>query len=107
MRSHMPRFLGENFEKNLDLVRKLQDFAKKKGCTPAQLALSWVRHLSRKEGNPEIIPIPGATKVDRILENAKDYPLNSEESATIDSILKDFEVAGARYGGPQAAHMEG
>ena len=40
MRSHMPRFQGENFEKNLVLVRKLQDLAKQKGCAPAQLALS-------------------------------------------------------------------
>lgn len=125
MRSHMPRFQGENFEKNLELVRKLQDFAKQKGCTPAQLALSvsvsaveyqsmahadtlqWVRHLSKKDGNPEIIPIPGATKVERILENAKDFPLTPEESATIDTILQGFEVAGSRYGGPQAELMEG
>jgi aryl-alcohol dehydrogenase-like predicted oxidoreductase len=40
MRRHMPRFQGDNFEKNMELVRKLQAFAQKKGCTPAQLALS-------------------------------------------------------------------
>jgi pyridoxine 4-dehydrogenase len=69
--------------------------------------LEWVRHLSQKDGNPEIIPIPGATTVDRIQENVKDYPLDGEESAAIASILKGFEVSGARYGGPQAALVEG
>jgi hypothetical protein len=45
--------------------------------------------------------------VNRITENVKDYPLNSEESAAIDSILEGFVVSGARYGGPQAALIEG
>lgn len=107
MRRHLPRFQGEAFEQNIALVRKLQDIAKEKGCTPAQLALSWIRHLSKKDGNPEIIPIPGATKVNRILENAKDFPLTSEENAAIDSILKSCEVVGLRYGGPHALYMEG
>jgi len=106
-RRHMPRFSEENFEKNMDLVRKLQTIAEKKGCTPAQLALSWVRHLSKKDGNPEIIPVPGATKPERVYENAKEVELTSSDSAEIDSILESFEVAGGRYGGAQAAHMEG
>jgi len=105
--STAPRFQPGNFEKNLDLVRKLQDIASNKGCTPAQLAISWVRHLSKKNGNPEIIPIPGATKAERVRENAKDVGLTSSESEAIDSILKGFTVQGGRYGGPGAAHIEG
>lgn len=103
----LPRFQPENFEKNLDLVHKLQDVAKEKGCTPAQLAISWVRHLSKKNGNPEIIPIPGATTPERIRENAKDISLSSSEVEAIDSILKSFTVQGGRYGGHQAAWIEG
>jgi pyridoxine 4-dehydrogenase len=103
----VPRFQPGNFEKNLDLDRKLQDIASKKGCSPAQLAISWVRHLSKKNGNPEIIPIPGATKPERIRENAKDVSLTSSELEAIDSILKSFTVQGGRYGGPAAAHIEG
>jgi len=45
MRRHMPRFSPENFENNIELVRELQKIAKQKGCTPAQLAISWVKHL--------------------------------------------------------------
>jgi len=102
-----PKCHPENFENNIDLVRKLQDIASKKGCTPAQLAISWVRHLSKKNGNPEIIPIPGATNPERVRENAKDVGLSSSESEAIDSILKSFTVQGSRYGGPGAAYTEG
>jgi len=107
MRRHFPRFSPENFDKNMDLVRQIQDLAQRKGCTPAQLAISWVRHLSKKNGNPEIVPIPGATKVERVRENAKDVGLTSSDEAAIDSILKSFSVQGGRYGGPLAALMEG
>ncbi|TVY18799.1 Pyridoxal reductase [Lachnellula arida] len=92
-----PRCQPGNFEKNLELVRKLQDIASKKGCTPAQLAISWVRHLSKKNGNPEIIPIPGATTPERIRENAKDVGLTGSDSEAIDSILKNFTVHGGRW----------
>ncbi|TVY52868.1 Pyridoxal reductase [Lachnellula cervina] len=92
-----PRCQPGNFEKNLELVRKLQDIASKKGCTPAQLAISWVRHLSKKNGNPEIIPIPGATTPERIRENAKDVGLTSSELEAIDAVLKNFTVQGGRW----------
>jgi pyridoxine 4-dehydrogenase len=107
MRRHFPRFSPENFDKNMDLVRQIQGIAQKKGCTPAQLAISWVRHLSKKNGNPEIVPIPGATKVERVRENAKDVGLNSSEEADIDLILKSFSVQGGRYGGHLASLQEG
>lgn len=105
LRHHFPRFQPDVFDKNLDLVRKLQDIASTKGCTPAQLAISWIRHLSKKTGNPEIIPIPGATTPERVRENAKDVGLTDKESVAIDSILKSFSVQGGRY--PAAAPIEG
>lgn len=65
-RKTVPRFQKEHFGKNLKLVRELEKIAKRLGCTPAQLAISWVRSLSRKGWNPEIIPIPGSATVDRV-----------------------------------------
>ncbi|OBT60760.1 hypothetical protein VE03_10878 [Pseudogymnoascus sp. 23342-1-I1] len=106
-RKTVPRFHKENFAKNLELVRGLEKLAQKLGCTPAQLAINWVRSLSGKNGNPEIIPIPGSATVERVNENAKYVPLSKEDLAEIDSVLQLFEVAGARYGGHAAALMEG
>jgi len=106
-RKMLPRFNKDNFNHNLELVSELHKIATQKGCTPAQLAINWVKQLSKKDGNPEIIPIPGATKEDRVLENAKEIAFSGDELAEIDSILKRFEVKGDRYGGPAKAHMEG
>ncbi|KAH7403547.1 NADP-dependent oxidoreductase domain-containing protein [Cadophora sp. MPI-SDFR-AT-0126] len=107
MRKTMPRFLPENFRKNLDLVKELENLAKQKGCTPAQLALGWTRSISKKNGNPEIIPIPGATTAERVLENSKDVTLSSEDLKAIESILSSFSVAGQRYDLHGMAHVEG
>src|SRR5437870_9803160 len=63
-RRHHPRFQGENFEKNLELVERVKEIADEKGVTPGQLALAWV--LSRGE---DIVPIPGTTKVKNLEEN--------------------------------------
>jgi pyridoxine 4-dehydrogenase len=106
-RKTLPRFAKENFDNNLELVRQLQKIAEEKGCSPAQLAIGWVKHLSKKDGNPEIIPIPGATTAARVEENAKDVLLSSSELSKIDSILKKFEVAGDRYSVQGMAHAEG
>jgi len=56
-RRNNPRFQGENFQKNLDLVARVEAIARKKGCTPAQLAIAWL--LSRGQ---DIVPIPGSTR---------------------------------------------
>jgi pyridoxine 4-dehydrogenase len=103
----IPRFDKENFNHNLELVSELEKLANQKSCTPAQLAINWVKQLSKKDGNPEIIPIPGATKEERVLENGKDITLSNDDLAEIDSILNRFEVKGDRYGGPAKLHMEG
>lgn len=106
-RRHIPRFNEENFPTNLKLVQDLEKIAKQKGCTPAQLAIAWVTQLSEKNGNPVVIPIPGATTEARVLENSKEVSLSSDELKEIESILSSFEVKGGRYGGPAAALMEG
>lgn len=92
-----PRFQKENFEKNMELVEQVEKLAKKKGCTPAQLAINWTVALSRRPGMPTIIPIPGSTTVARAEENSTLVDITDEEMSEIDAILAKFEVAGGRY----------
>lgn len=94
---NFPRFQQGNFEKNMQLVEKVEEIAKKKDCTPAQLAINWTRTLSRRPGMPTIIPIPGATTADRVKENSKLIDITDEEMAEIDAILEKFTPAGGRY----------
>ena len=107
MRRMMPRFQPGSFDQNIQLVREIEKLAKRKGCTPAQLAIGWTKYLSKKNGNPEIIPIPGATTEARVAENSKNITLTDGEAAEIDKILESFPVEGGRYGGPAVHHMNG
>ncbi|MEO0835384.1 MAG: aldo/keto reductase [Cyanobacteria bacterium J06642_3] len=93
-RAHSPRFQGENFYRNLELVEKIKEIATEKNCTPAQLALAWL--LSQGE---EIIPIPGTTKSHRVKENAGavEIELISEDKQRIESIMPVDAAAGTRY----------
>ena len=83
----------------MKLVQRIETLAQKKKCTSAQLAIAWIVNLGKKIGMPTIIPIPGATTVDRVIENgnAKDVDLSEEEMAEIDQILATCEVTGDRY----------
>ncbi|QNN25512.1 aldo/keto reductase [Planctomycetales bacterium ZRK34] len=93
-RRRTPRFQGENFQKNLDLVKHIQALAEQKGCTAAQLALAWV--LAQGE---DIVPIPG-TKHRRYLEDnvgALQVALTSDEFKRIDEIMPAGAAAGLRY----------
>ncbi|KAK7432692.1 hypothetical protein QQZ08_000551 [Neonectria magnoliae] len=101
MRSHHPRFQGDNLVKNLELVAKVEEIAKRKGCTAGQVAISWLLALSRNPGMPKIIPIPGSTNPDRIRENAIIVNLTDKDMAEIGEILASFTTAGTRY--PAAA----
>jgi aryl-alcohol dehydrogenase-like predicted oxidoreductase len=97
-----PRFQGENFQKNLDLVREIETMAQSKGCTPAQLALAWV--LAQGD---DIVPIPG-TKRRRYLEEnvgALDVRLNADDLARIDSIIPPGSAAGTRYAAAQMQNL--
>jgi aryl-alcohol dehydrogenase-like predicted oxidoreductase len=93
-RRNAPRFQGENFQKNLDLVTKLEDLARAKGCTPSQLALAWV--LAQGE---DIVPIPGTKRVKYLDDNlgALRVRLTPDELRQIDAILPASAVSGERY----------
>lgn len=93
-RKFHPRFQGENFEKNLDLVREVEAMAKQKGCTTAQLALAWV--LAQGE---DIVPIPGTKRVRYLDENigALEVTLSDDELRRLDEILPPGAAAGQRY----------
>lgn len=97
-RRSSPRFQGENFQKNLDLVRHIESVARQKQCTPSQLALAWL--LAR--GN-DIVPIPGTKRVAYLEENvgALDVSLSPDDLARIDAIAPRGVASGARY--PEAS----
>jgi aryl-alcohol dehydrogenase-like predicted oxidoreductase len=91
-RRNSPRFQGENFERNLDLVARIEELAEAKGVTPGQLALAWVLHQGE-----DIVPIPGTKRRTYLEENvaAADVQLTDSELEEIGSALP--EPAGARY----------
>ena len=93
-RRNHPRFQGENFEKNLDLVRTVEEIAKAKRCTPSQLALAWL--LARGD---DIVPIPGTKRRTYLEENAGalDVHLTGEELARIEAAFPFGATAGDRY----------
>lgn len=97
VRRLLDRFQPESFEKNLKLVEAINKVATKKGVTPAQLALAWVKHQSQKNGMPVIIPIPGAVKDERVRENMAHIDVTDEEMAEINTILASIEIVGTRY----------
>lgn len=98
-RKTVPRFSPENFPKNMQLVEKLEGLAKKKGCTPGQVGIAWVKMQSKRGGHPVIIPIPGATTPERVKENMVDVHLNDVDMKEIDEMLASVEIIGDRYGG--------
>ncbi|KAL4782333.1 NADP-dependent oxidoreductase domain-containing protein [Aspergillus varians] len=93
-----PRFQPENFDINVQIVHKVEELAAKKSCTPAQLAINWVRSLSGRPGLPPVvIPIPGATTAARVEENSRVVELTEQDMAEIDAILAKFTPVGERY----------
>lgn len=93
-RRHSPRFQGENFQKNLALVTKLEELAAKKQCTTSQLALAWV--LAQRDF---IFPIPGTKRIPFLEENAAaaSIHLSKQELAEIDAVFPKDAAAGLRY----------
>lgn len=94
MRRELPRFQGENFEKNMALVSRVEEAAARVGCTPAQLALAWV--LAQGE---EIVPIPGTKRRKYLEENvaALEVVLSADELQRIGECVPPQSAAGARY----------
>jgi len=97
-RRNSPRFQGANFQKNLELVQRVEEIAKEKKCTPSQLALAWL--LARGQ---DIIPIPGTKRRKYLEENvgALNVKLTAEDLRRIDEVAPHGAAAGDRY--PQAA----
>lgn len=93
-RRNAPRFQGDNFRKNLDLVKKIEDMAAAKGCTPSQLALAWI--LAQ---GPDIVPIPGTKRAKYLDDNlgAASVHLTAKDLAQIDAVLPAGVAAGERY----------
>ena len=93
-RKFHPRFQGENFAKNIQLVREVEKMAEEKGCTTAQLALAWV--LAQGD---DIVPIPGTKHVRYLDENigALEVKLSDEDLKRLDEILPPGAAAGERY----------
>jgi hypothetical protein len=97
-RRFTPRFQGENFDKNLQIVEKIQEFATQKGCTTSQLALAWV--MAQR---PFIFPIPGTKRIKYLEENvgAVNVILTPQEIETLNNIFPPGLAQGLRY--PEAS----
>jgi aryl-alcohol dehydrogenase-like predicted oxidoreductase len=89
-----PRFQGENFQKNLDLVKRIESLAAEKGCTPSQLALAWV--LAQGD---DIVAIPGTKRRKYLEENfaAMEVRLTAEDLRRIDEVAPKGAAVGSRY----------
>ena len=93
-RSTTPRFQGENFQRNLEIVKRVEEISREKRCTSAQLALAWV--LAQGDS---IVPIPGTKRRKYLQENigALDVDLTSEDLERIDEVAPKDAFAGSRY----------
>lgn len=94
IRRAMPRFLPENFAANQKLLPAYHALAQQAGCSPSQLALSWLLHKA-----PHIIPIPGTTSISHLLDDlgAVDVSLSPGLMAQLDKLINQLTVQGARY----------
>jgi aryl-alcohol dehydrogenase-like predicted oxidoreductase len=93
-RRNNPRFQGENFERNLELVERVKEIAEEKGAAPGQLALAWVLHQGE-----DIVPIPGTKRRSYLEENvgASEIELTDEDLRRIDEAAPRGATAGERY----------
>jgi aryl-alcohol dehydrogenase-like predicted oxidoreductase len=93
-RRNHPRFQGENFASNLRLAARVEEIARRRGATPAQLAIAWV--LAQGE---EIVPIPGTKRVKYLEENvgAAELRLSADELSALDAAFPKGATAGTRY----------
>jgi aryl-alcohol dehydrogenase-like predicted oxidoreductase len=94
-RRSSPRFRGENFEKNLQLVDRVREMADEKGVTPGQLALAWLLHQGE-----DVVPIPGTKRREYLEENAAavNVTLTDEDLSRIEEVMPKGVAAGERYG---------
>ncbi|KAI1816856.1 NADP-dependent oxidoreductase domain-containing protein [Poronia punctata] len=90
VRHHFPRFQPGNFEQNVKLADFVKALAEKKGVTPAQVAIAWVRQLG-------VLPIPGARKASRVVENSRVVELTGDDMKELQKAVETYQVAGFRY----------
>jgi aryl-alcohol dehydrogenase-like predicted oxidoreductase len=100
VRRNHPRFQGDNFVRNLDLVKRVESIAARKECTPGQLALAW---LFAQGG--DIVPIPGTTRRSRLEENirALEVSLTDTDLTDLQRAAPKGATAGTRYPAPAMA----
>ena len=103
-RRHSPRFQGENFAKNLELVKRVEEMAKAKHCTASQLALAWVMAQGK-----DIVPIPGTKKLRYLEENiaAAEIALTGADLKKLDEVAPHGAAAGMRYPEATMARVNG
>ncbi len=101
-RRNSPRFQGENFQKNLDLVDRIKEIAVEKGCKPSQLALAWLLY----QGD-DIVPIPGTKRIEYLEENmqALQVELSHEELERIQEVAPKGITQGTRYPEPMMKYL--
>ncbi|KAL2277224.1 hypothetical protein FJTKL_00095 [Diaporthe vaccinii] len=90
LRRHLPRFQPGAFEQNFKLVEAVEEVAKRKGATVAQVGIAWVRRQGA-------IPIPGSRRVERVVENCQDVELSADDLAEIQTLLESLPITGGRY----------
>ena len=105
-RRNNPRFQGENFTRNLELVDRVREIADEKGVTATQLALAWVMAQSDRAGNPGIVPIPGTKRVAYLEENAAaaDVRLTDDDLRRLDEAAPAGATVGDRYPDMSTVH---
>ena len=102
-RVRMPRFQRENLERNVELVERVEEIAREKGATPAQVALAWV--LSRGD---DVVPIPGTKRTAYLEQNvgASELRLGEDELRALDEAFPPGAAAGERYAPAQMERLE-
>lgn len=100
-RKAMKRFHGDSMKQNLVLVQFLQKLLSQRPdsekITTPQLALAWIRSFNKKYNSTKLIPIPGGTTVDKVVENMSEFELSDSELNQINDFLKNFKTQGDRY----------
>jgi pyridoxine 4-dehydrogenase len=81
-------------------VREVEKVAARKGCTSGQVAIGWVLALNKRPGMPRIIPIPGASRPERVMENAVEVDLSEDDMVELERLAREYAPLGTRY----AAH---
>jgi aryl-alcohol dehydrogenase-like predicted oxidoreductase len=105
-RRHNPRFQGEAFAANLELVDRVRELAEGKGVTATQLALAWVMAQSGRSGKPAVVPIPGTKRVGYLEENAgaADVELTDDDLRALDEAAPAGAAVGDRYPDMSSVH---